>query len=92
MSHHGKTTAAKHEDRIVSEMVRHFGEVYGAVGVRRRASEIAALPEVSWKGRTLRAIQCRGDYGKGPHVVNIPESVLWNLIGFDRFRCVYHTR
>ena len=92
MSHHGKTVVAKHEDRIVSQMRVWFAGCFGAAGVLRREREIAALPLVEWKGRSLRSIQCHGDYGKGPHVVNLPESVLWNLIGLDNYRCVYHTR
>jgi hypothetical protein len=92
MSHHGKTVIARHEERIVAEMRRLYLGWYGADALARRERELAALPAVEWKGRTLRAIQCHGDYGKGPHVVNLPESVLWNLLGFDRYRCVYHSR
>jgi hypothetical protein len=92
MSHHGKTVIARHEDRIVSQMRAHVRAVYGDDGLARRERAILALPAVEWKGRTLYTIRCHGDYGKGPHDVNLPLSVLLNLIGLDRFRCVYHTR
>jgi hypothetical protein len=86
------TVVARHEDRIVWQLRAWFVETYGASDAARRAQEIAARPSVVWKGRTLRTIRCHGDYGKGPHDVHLPESVLWNLISLDHYRCVYHTR
>jgi hypothetical protein len=64
------------------------GEADAAV----RASEIAALPVVEWKGRTLHTLRCHGTTGKGPHDTNVPESLLWSLIGLRGFCCVYHPR
>ena len=58
--------------------------------VVQREAEIAALPAVQWKGRTLYTIRCSGDTGKGPHDVNVPEVLLWSLINIGRFRCPYH--
>jgi hypothetical protein len=45
---------------------------------------------VTWKGRRLRTIRCQGDFGKGPHDVNVPEALLWCLISLARFLCPYH--
>lgn len=58
--------------------------------VATREAEIAALPAVEWKGRTLRTIRCQGDFGKGPHDMNVPEAILWSLINLNRFICPYH--
>jgi len=56
----------------------------------RRIWEIAALPVVTWKGRTLRTLRCHGTSGKGPHNVNVPEALLWSLIAIDHWCCPYH--
>jgi hypothetical protein len=58
---------------------------------RKREAEIAALPTVTWRGRRLYTLRCQGDFGKGPHDMNVPESILWTLIAFRAFRCPYHS-
>lgn len=63
----------------------------GPVDVVRRAEEIASLPVIEWKGKTLYALRCVGTSGKGPHTVNVPESLLWTLIRLDDFLCPFHT-
>jgi hypothetical protein len=65
-------------------------ELRGAEAAAQRAREIAALPTVIWKGRELRTVRCVGEGGKGPHDVNVPEHVLWQLIDLRRFVCPYH--
>jgi len=55
-----------------------------------RERAIAALPVVIWRGRRLHTIRCRGEFGKGPHDVNVPESILWALISLERFYCPFH--
>ncbi len=67
-----------------------FVEVFGETAVPKREAEIAALPVVERKGRRLHTLRCHGDFGKGPHDVNVPPEVLWSLISFERFRCPYH--
>lgn len=62
----------------------------GPEGTSRREAEIAALPTVEWKGRTLYTLRCHGVSGKGPHDVNVPVALLWHLMSFTRFLCVYH--
>lgn len=69
-----------------------FVEFRGEDAALRRQAEIDALPLVQWKGRQLRTIRCHGTTGKGPHDVNVPESLLWSLISLDGFCCVYHPR
>lgn len=56
----------------------------------RRAREIEALPVVEWKGNRLRTIRCCGKSGKGPHTVNVPESLLWSLLDLRDYFCPYH--
>lgn len=67
-----------------------FIEIRGEAAAVRRAADIAALPVVTWKGRDLRTIRCHGTTGKGPHDVNAPESLLWSLIGINRYFCPFH--
>lgn len=57
----------------------------------RRAAEIAALPRVEWRGRQLRTLRCHGTTGRGPHDVNVPESLLWSLLSLDHYVCPWHT-
>ena len=84
------TSVPRHEDAILARSKRFAAEFLGPEGVARRQAEIAALPTVQFKGRTLYTLRCHGTRGKGPHDVNVPESLLWQLIGLTRYRCVYH--
>ena len=86
------TTIPRHEDRILRDVKANFLALRGGKDYARRVAEIEALATVEWRGRTLFTIRCHGDYGKGPHDVNVPESLLWNLIGVDHYRCPFHTR
>jgi len=45
-----------------------------------------------WNGRAARSgrFAVKGSPGKGPHDLHVPESLLWALIDFRAFRCVYH--
>ena len=88
----GAGARAPHQDARNARARAAFIEFRGEADAERRAAEIAALPAVTWKGRTLRTIRCHGTTGKGPHDVNVPESLLWSLIGLDGFCCVYHPR
>lgn len=56
----------------------------------QREAEIAALPTVQWKGRTLYTLRCCGVSGKGPHDVNVPLALAWSLLSLTRFFCPYH--
>lgn len=87
-----KPTVSRHEDAVLGRMIDAFLEAddYQQAPMFRRAAAIAALPAVEWKGRTLRTVRCRGDFGRGPHDVNVPESTLWTLIHIEAFLCPYH--
>ncbi len=50
---------------------------------RRRAAEIADLPTVIFKGRTLKEVECIRCRRKR----NMPASCLWALIDVKRFVC-----
>jgi hypothetical protein len=84
------TVIPRHEDAILARSKRFALEFLGPEGVERRQREIDALPTVEWKGKTLYTMRCHGTRGKGPHTVHLPESLLWQLIGLTRYRCVYH--
>lgn len=90
MSHHGKTSIPKHEDRVLADAMSLFCYERGLLGMAERATQIIDLPRVEWKGRTLYTIRCYGTRGKGPHNCNVAESLLWSLIDFSGYRCVYH--
>lgn len=78
-------------DARAEAAARAFLETVGdSARFERRRAEIAALPVVTWKGRELRQLTCRGDFGRGPHVVNVPLAVCWGLISLDRFLCPFH--
>lgn len=55
-----------------------------------RDAEIAALPTVEWKGKTLHTILCHGTSGRGAHVVHVPPGLLYALIEIDGYLCPYH--
>lgn len=85
-----KRTTGLHPQRQTERARQAFAEVRGTLATEARAREIAALPVIEWRGRTLRTIRCDGPYGRGPHAVNVPESLLWWLMSLQRFRCPYH--
>jgi len=73
-------------DEIIEEAKAELGPERTAA----REREIAAIPTVEWKGRTLYTIRCNGTSGKGPHDVNLPLAMVWHLRNLRRFYCVYH--
>lgn len=76
--------------RGADEIIADCQASLGPEGTRRRAAEIAALPTVIWKGRTLYTLRCCGTSGHGPHNYNVPLMMVWSLIGLENFYCVYH--
>jgi hypothetical protein len=85
MSHVGRKHGAT-ADRVIAEARRFLGPC----GTARREREIAMLPTVNWKGRTLYTLRCKGTSGNGNHDVNVPIALVWHLIDIERFFCVYH--
>lgn len=85
-------TRSPHQARRLAAARAAFVALRGSSDEAVRASEIAALPVIEWKGRTLRTIRCHGTTGKGPHDTNVPESLLWSLIDLRGFCCVFHPR
>ena len=92
-----KNVAGLHVARQRLRAMANFRVIRGAEQTRRRKAEIAALPLVMWKGAALRTITCRGTgmfddvpRGRGPHQVNVPESLLWSLMQLDRYHCPFH--
>lgn len=81
---------APHEVARCARTRGYYRDALGVEAEARRAAEIDALPRAEWKGRQLRTIRCHGTSGKGPHDCNVPESMLWALIGMVPFYCVYH--
>lgn len=85
MSHVGRKHG-KGADEIMAEARLILGQDRTVA----REAEIAALPTVEWKGRTLYTLRCCGTSGKGSHDVNVPLMMVWHLISLKRFFCVYH--
>jgi hypothetical protein len=85
-----KRTVGQHEARVCRDAQEQFAEVMGPARAFIRSVEIERLPTVEWKGKTLRTIRCEGPFGRGPHDVNVPHSVLWSLISLQHFTCPYH--
>jgi hypothetical protein len=87
---HRKRVIGLHEDAVLERTRAEFVKVCGPARAFLRSVAIEKLPAVEWKGRMLRTIRCQGDFGNGPHDVNVPESLLWSLISLERFTCPYH--
>lgn len=85
MSHVGRKHG-RGDDAVIAEAKADMGAAWSA----RRDAEVAALPTVEWKGRTLYTLRCNGTSGKGPHDVNVPLALVWHLMDLQRFFCVYH--
>lgn len=81
---------ASHQDARTTRLRAAFRQVRGAAGERARARAIARLPRVRWKDKRLCTMRCRADFGSGPHLVHVPEAVLWSLIDLRQFRCPWH--
>lgn len=71
-----------------AEQEEHPGAFMQAV--KKREYQIAYLPQNDWRGKKVYQITCHGTRGKGPHKVWVPESLLWSLIDFRMYRCVFH--
>ena len=87
---HRKRTVGLREDVSRGRAKDSFVAILGEDQVAERQRQIDALPTVQWQGRTLYTIRCSGDFGNGPHVVNVPESLLWALMSLEQYRCPYH--
>lgn len=83
--------AAPHADARLDRTKSMYRDMCGPVSTLMRECEIATLPAVEWKGKTLRTIRCHGTSGKGPHDCNVPEALLWSLMSLKHFLCVYHS-
>jgi hypothetical protein len=80
----------QHQPRILRDARAAFLSFRGRADYDRRVAEIAALPDVTFKGKALKVLRCHGVRGKGPHDCNVPETVLWSLMGLNNFCCVFH--
>jgi hypothetical protein len=55
-----------------------------------RRGELARLPTVQWKGQTLYTLRCCATSGRGSHLLNVPESLIWQIVSLKGFYCPYH--
>lgn len=85
-----KPTIPLHEDASLVRARAAYLDIAGPERAAERAAQIASLPTVEWRGRTLRTIRCTGTRGRGPHDMHVPEALLWSLIDLGRYRCPYH--
>ena len=83
---HNLPQQARQTARARAAFVAYLGEDAAS----ERAAEIAALPTVAWSGRTLYTLRCDADYGRGPHLQSVPQSMLWSLISLSHWRCPFH--
>jgi hypothetical protein len=84
------TRSMRYERRCLDRTRAYFLELRGAHDAARRAAEIEALPIAEWKGHRLRTLRCLGPFGRGPHLVHVPDYVCWSLISLENFTCPYH--
>ena len=87
---HRKRTIGLRQEAQTARAREAFAELQGATAAAQRLQQMAALPTVQWRGRTLYTLRCAGPFGKGPHTVNVPESLLWSLLDLRHFLCAYH--
>lgn len=73
-------------DLIIADAKNYLGPTRAAL----RQAQVEALPNITWKGRELYTLRCRGTSGKGEHNVNVPLAMVWSLLSLGRFFCVYH--
>ena len=85
MTHVGR----KHR-KGADDIIAYARDFLGPELTARREAEIAALPTITWRGRTLYTLRCNGTSGKGPHDLHVPLLMVWHLIHLSRFFCVYH--
>jgi hypothetical protein len=90
MTTHKKNQVGLHPARQAAKARRCFVEILGEAEGVKREMEIAALPAAEWKGKALHTLRCHGETGKGPHDVNVPDSLLWSLISLNGYRCPFH--
>ena len=80
-----KLVVGFHEDRRVRTAQAAFREVRGEAAEHQRCEQIALLPAVEWKGRTLRTIRCQGITGKR---ATRPARARVAAVGAHRLPCV----
>ena len=78
--------------RGLAARYRHvFRTTYGQGAECRRAEQIAVRPWKIWRGRLVYAVTCRGDFGKGPHVLWLEEHWLWTFLDPATCICPFHS-
>lgn len=85
-----KRAVGLHPEAHLRRARAFFIDLEGVAAAEKRAAEIAALPAVAWKGHTLRTVRCAAEFGQGPHLIHLPEAVLWSLFRLDHFVCPWH--
>lgn len=89
---HVAATPQHRQARQTARAREAFRDSLGPNAEMMRAAEIAALPSVTWKGKSLKTLRCHGTTGNGPHDCNVPEGLLWALLSLQDFHCVFHPR
>lgn len=90
MTTHKRNAVGLHPERERRAAFNAYAQFMGRAATEGRWRAIEALPRAEWRGRHLRSLRCHGVSGKGPHIVNVPESLLWALISLDRYLCPFH--
>jgi hypothetical protein len=85
------TTIGSHPERRAARAKQAFLTLRGEQDYQARRAEIVMLQTSTWRGQTVYALLCNGTTGRGPHLVNVPEALLWSLIDLRAYRCAFHS-
>jgi hypothetical protein len=85
------TTIGSHPERRAARAKQAFLTLRGEQDYQARRAEIDRLTPSLWRGQPVYALLCNGTTGKGPHLVNVPEALLYALIDLRAYRCPFHS-
>jgi hypothetical protein len=85
------TTIGSHPERRAERARDAFLTLRGESDYNARRAEIVMLQTSTWRGQAVYALLCNGTTGRGPHLVNVPEAMLWSLIDLRAYRCPFHS-
>jgi hypothetical protein len=85
------TTIGSHPERRAARARNAFLTLRGESDYQARLNEISLLAPSLWRGQPVYALLCNGTTGRGPHLVNVPEALLWSLIDLRAYRCPFHS-
>lgn len=76
---------AEYDARCAERARSAFAGFTSPIEMQERAGEIAALPQVDWKGRRFHTLRCLAG-----HDYNATEALCWSLLRLRHFACPFH--